>query len=153
MHKPYHIINALQPAADAFAGTVATEVINLKNWGHVSFVILCGAGGTGTSTITVEACDNETPSKTVAIPFSYQEALSGNAFGPVIQAETAGFTTKPGAGKVYKVEVDAQSLANTGYPFVRLKAVEVVDDPVAGGIVAILTGGRYTQEVFSSGLS
>lgn len=150
MYKPYHVVNALPPAADAFAGTVVTDVINLKNWEHVSFLIQCGAGAIGTSTITVEACDDTTPTNTEAIPFTYQECISADTFGEVKQAEASGFTTAAATNKLYKIEVDAQALAKSGYSYVRLKAVEVVDDPVAGGIIAILTGGRYVQEVNDS---
>jgi len=152
MYKPYHVVNALPPAADAFAGTVVTDVINLKNWEHISFIIQCGAGAVGTSAITVEACDDTTPANTEAIPFTYQECLLGDAFSEVKQADETGFTTAAAANKVYKIEVDAQALAKSGYSYVRLKSVEVTDDPVAGTVIAILTGGRYVQEVCDSAL-
>jgi hypothetical protein len=150
MYTPYHVVNALPPAADAFAGTVVTDVINLKNWQHVSFLVQCGAGAVGTSTITVEACDDTTPTNMEAIPFIYQECVSGDTFGEVKQAEASGFTTAAAANKMYKIEVDAQALAKSGYSYVRLKSVEVVDDPVVGGVIAVLTGGRYVQEVNDS---
>lgn len=150
MYTPYHVVNALSPAADAFAGTVVTDVINLKNWQHVSFLVQCGAGAVGTAVITVEACNDTTPTNTEAIPFTYQECVSGDTFSEVKQAEASGFTTAAAANKMYKIEVDAQALAKSGYSYVRLKSVEVVDDPVAGGIIAILSGGRYVQEVNDS---
>jgi hypothetical protein len=152
MYKPYHIVNALPPAANAFAGTVATEVINLKNWEHVSFIIHCGAGAVGTSAITVEACDDTVPTNTEAIPFTYQECIADDTFSEAKQADESGFTTAAADNKVYKIEVDAQALAKTGYSYVRLKAVEVTVDPVAGGVIAILTGGRYAQDVLDSAL-
>jgi len=68
----------------------------------------------------------------------------------VKQADASGFTTAAAVNKVYKIEVDAQALAKSGCSYVRLKAVEVIDDPVAGGIIALLTGGRYVQEVSDS---
>lgn len=150
MYTPYHVVNALPPAADVFAGTVVTDVINLKNWEHVSFLVQCGAGALGTSTITVEACDDTTPTNTEAIPFIYQECVLSDTFGEVKQAEASGFTTAAATNKMYKIEVDAQALAKSGYSYVRLKSVEVVDDPVAGCVIAILTGGRYVQEVNDS---
>ena len=150
MYTPYHVVNALPPAADAFAGTVVTDVINLKNWQHVSFLVQCGAGAVGTSTITVEACDDTTPTNTESIPFTYQECVLNDTLGEVKQAEASGFTTAAAANKMYKIEVDAQALAKSGYSYVRLKSVEVVDDPVVGGVIAVLTGGRYVQEVNDS---
>ncbi|MFA6308623.1 MAG: hypothetical protein WC677_02610 [Clostridia bacterium] len=147
MKDLYHVVNALVPVADAFAGTVQTAPIHMKNWQHASFLITCGAGAVGTSTITVEACDTIVPGNVKAIPFSYQECVSGDTFGEIKQANDAGFATAAAANKIYKIEVDEQMLASTGYGYVRVKAVEVVNDPVTGGIVAVLTGGRFESEV------
>ncbi|SNX54875.1 hypothetical protein [Thermoanaerobacterium sp. RBIITD] len=66
------------------------------------------------------------------------------------QAEASGFTTAAAVNKVYKIEVDAQALAKSGYSYVRLKSVEVTDDPEVGGVIALLTGERYVQEVSDS---
>jgi len=44
----------------------------------------------------------------------------------------------PPAADAFAGMVDAQALAKSGYSYVRLKSVEVIDDPVAGGIIAIL---------------
>jgi len=152
MNINYHVVNALAPVADAFAGTVYTAPINMESFHHVSFIIQTGVGATGTSTITVLASDDISRTHTTAIPFNYQECVSGDTFGATIAATTAGFTTTAGSNKMYKIEVDNQALASTGYGYIALKAVEVVNDPVLGGVLAVLTEPRYGQDVFATAI-
>ena len=149
MRKLYHVVNALPPVTNAFAGTVTSGIINIKNWNHCSFIIQCGTGATGTAQITVEACSDNgvTPASTVPIPFYYQECTQNDTFGQITQAPTSGFTTSASANKVYKVEVDSQMLASTGFNYVRLKSTEVVTGSITGGIIAVLTEGRYVSEI------
>jgi len=147
MKRYNHLVNALVPVADAFAGTKYTDVINLKNWNHIQFVIQKAAGAVGTSTITIEACDDAVPTNVSAVPFKYQACTTGDTFGALTAAEATGFATTAGANQMYKIEVDSDALAASGHGYIRLKAVEVVDDPVLGGILAVLTEPRYGQEV------
>lgn len=142
-----HIVKGLDPVADAFAGTVYSDIINMENWGHIQFLIYKGVGATGTSTITVEACDDVTPSNVSAIPFRYQAITSGDTEGAPTAATAAGFATTAGSSQLYKIEVDSDALGASGYGYIRLKAVEVVNDPVLGGILAILTEGKYKDAV------
>ena len=147
MENLYHIVNALTPVANAFAGTVSTVVINMKNWNHVSFLVQGGAGAVGTARMTVEACDNIVPSNPIAIPFYYQECIGTDAFGPIIKtADATGFSTAAANNKVYKVEVDGPMLASLGYGYVRLKSTEVIVGAISGGVVAVLTEGRFACE-------
>ena len=142
-----HVVNVLSPAANVFAGAVPTKVINMKNWGCACFVVQCGVGAVGTATITIEACSDATPTLTTAIPFFYQECVTGDTYGPITQAPATGFTTAAASNKVYKVFVLEQSLALTGYGYVRLKSTEVVVGAIAGGVVAVLSKGRFENEV------
>jgi hypothetical protein len=143
MKKINHIVKGLDPVADAFAGTVYSDVINMKNWKHIQFVIVKGVGATGTSTVTVEACDDVTPSNTSAIAFRYTAITSGDTEGTPTDAAATGFVTTAGGSQLYKVDVDADALAASGYGYIRLKMVESVDSPVLGGILAILTEPKY----------
>ncbi|WP_069648982.1 hypothetical protein [Caloranaerobacter ferrireducens] len=145
MKNTFHIISVLPPKADAFAGTVTTNAVDLSNYNHAAFIITTGIGDTGTSTITVEALSDEVGTEAIPIEFRYKEALSGDNFSDYILADTSGFTTTVGENKTYIIEVDDRSLAKLEYKFVRIKAVEVVDAPVEGSIVAILTGARYSD--------
>jgi hypothetical protein len=152
MRDLYHIVNGLPPVADAFAGTVYSDIINMKNFEHASFIIQCGAGAVGTATITVEACDDVAASNVVAIPFTYQGCVSGDTFGARTKVENTGFTTAAAANKMYKIEVDVDSMIMSGYSYVRVKSVEVVNDPVTGGILVILNESRLEKAIFDTAI-
>lgn len=151
MSKPLsqyvHFVKGLDPVADAFAGTVGTEVVNMEGYSKATFVIHKGVGTTGTSTITVEACDDTTPSNTTAIPFRYKAITTGDTEGALTAATTTGFATTAGSSQMYVIEVDAEELGDIGYGYLRLKAVEVTNDPVLLGVLIMLHGARYAQDV------
>ena len=148
-----HLVNALSPVADAFASTVYSDIINMSKFGHASFIIHKGVGTTGTSVITVEACDDVSASNVTAIPFRYREYSNANVPGTLTDATTAGFTTTAGSDRLVVVEVDAAELGDTGYKYCRLKAVESVNDPVLAGILAILSEPRYANTVFDEAIT
>jgi hypothetical protein len=138
-----HFVKGLDPVADAFSGTVASDVVSLGNFDSALFVVYKGAGATGTSTITVEACDDIIPTNTTAVPFYSKSITSTDVQGAMTARTAAGFTTTAGASQIYAIQVHAEELANAGYSYVRLKAVEVVDSPVLGGIAIALAGPRF----------
>lgn len=141
-----HFIKGLDPVADAFDSTVYSDVVNLKNWRNCRFIVYIGVGATGTSTFTVEACDDVVPTTTSAIPFNYRQILSGDTPGALTAATSAGFASTAGSSKIIVIEIEAQALAPSGYGYVRLKAVEVVNSPVLGGILVELANPRLGEE-------
>jgi hypothetical protein len=142
-----HFVKGLDPVADAFTGTVYSDIISLKNHNHITFVVYKGVGTTGTSTLTVEACDDVSATTTSAIAFKYRAITTGDTHGAFTSATTSGFTTTAGSSQLYAIEADAQQLATSGYQYVRLKAVESADSPVLGGILAILSEPRDDKPV------
>lgn len=142
-----HIIKGLDPVADAFSGTVTSDVVNMKEYAAARFIIYKGAGATGTSTITVQACDNPAGDNPVAVTFAYQ-AYTGLTDAPadVVAATAAGFVTTAGNSQLYVIEVEAQALP-PAKPWVRLRAVEVVDSPVLGGILIEMLKPRYGAHI------
>lgn len=132
-----HLIKGLDPVADAFSGTVTSDVVNMESLDKVLFLVHVGVGATGTSTFTVEACDDVVPTNVDAVPFHYRQITTGDTEGALTRAAEAGFTNTAGSSKLVAIEVDASDLGPTGYGFVRLKAVESVDSPVLGGISII----------------
>lgn len=139
----------IDPVADAFSGTVRSDVYSMRDHGRGLFVIYCGVGATGTSTITVNACDDVVPTTRSAIQFWYRQILATDVDSAITRAATTGFVTTAGSSKIILVEVDAKDLASSGYGFVELTAVESVDSPVLGGICFIAGGGpnRYARQV------
>lgn len=143
-----HLIKGLDAVADAFSGTVYSDIINMSGFHQVEFVIHKGVGATGTSTITVEASDDVSATNVSAIAFHYQKATGADDVpGSVTAAAAAGFATTAGSSQLYRIYVDCAALAASGYKFVRLKAVEVVDSPVLGGILVLGKQARYKDAI------
>ncbi len=134
-----HFAKGIDPVADAFAGTVYSDVYSMRDLQRGIFVIYGGVatGGTGASTITVEACDDTTPSNTSAIAFTSREIAATDAESAITARATTGYVGTAGSSKVTLVEVREDALAASGYGFVRLKLVESVNDPVVGCVLFI----------------
>lgn len=144
-NQEIHWVKGLDPVADAFAGTVNTDVFECL--GHEAvFIIYKGVGTTGTSTITIDACDDITPSTTAAVPFRYRACTTGDTWGAWTAATATGFTTTAGSSQLYEIRVDPSDLAAEGYGYVRLHAVEVANDPVLGGVLCGVAGLRYREQ-------
>jgi len=148
-----HAIKGIDAVADAFAGTVSSDVVRADNYESILFVVHKGVGTTGTSTITVEACDDVVPTTTAAVPFFYRTVTSGDVPSALTKATTSGFTTTAGSSQLYLVEVRVGDLASTGYNFVRLKATEVVDAAVLGGILILAGNPRNAQPIPATAIS
>jgi hypothetical protein len=142
-------VQGLPPVADAFEGTVSSDIINLRDWGHVEFIVVRGVGVTGSSTLTVEACDDVSASNVSALPFRYRESgANTDVFGALTEATSSGFVntvTTTGSNRITVIEVDAEALGASGYGYVRLKTVQSVDSPVLGGILVRLSEPRFSR--------
>jgi hypothetical protein len=147
LHFPEQVsvAQAVPPSADAFDSTVNSDVMNFKLFSKVVFLILKGNGATGTSTITINACDDITGANPVAIPFAtYKSDADGQNMGARTERTSSGFTTTAEANKNIIIELQADQLP-TDKPCAFLSAVEVVNSPVPAAIVALGFGGRYQQ--------
>ena len=144
-----HFAKGLDPIADAFAGTINSDVVSMANWRRVMFIIFIGVGATGTSTFTVEACDDVTPSNIAAIAFWSREITATDVEGAITRQAAAGFVNTAGSSKIVLIEVAAEDVegatvnGNRGNKFVRLNAVESVNSPVLGSIMIMHDEGRY----------
>jgi hypothetical protein len=147
------VVQGLPPVADALAGTVYSDIVNCKNADKVVFILQRGVGTTGKSVITVEACDDISPSNSEAVAFRYKEINGSDVEGALQEATSVGFTMTAGSNRIDIVEVDAARLAVLGYSYCRLKAVESVNDPVLAGILTILSELHYASDVKASPLT
>ncbi len=130
-------IKGLDPVADAFDSTVYSDVVDMKEFEEVTFVVYVGVGATGTSTLTVQACDDIVPSNRTPVPFWSREIVTGDTEGAITARTSAGFVTTAGSSKLVLVTLTEQQLADTGYRYVQLKAIESVNSPVLAGILVI----------------
>ena len=126
---------------DMFNGDPASDVISLSQHRGIVFTITKYAGATGTADITVESCDDVTPTTTTAVAFRYR-ATTGATPGAWTAAAAAGFTTTAGANQSYEIVVLAEGLSGTDQ-FVRLQCTENADSPCDGAISAKLFGPRF----------
>lgn len=146
-----NIIQALVPLGRELAG--GTAVINVSLQHSITFIIQMGAGGAGTTVVTIEACDNIVPDQQTAIPFRYRRMIGGtNAWGALIVEDAAGFTTEANANDMYEITVDPAEVTNAivndarDNQYVRLFMASAVATPVEVGIIAILPRQAYPQE-------
>lgn len=138
------VIKGIDPVADAFADTVYTDIVSYRDFRRIVFIVHKGVGTTGTSTITVEACDDVSGSNVTPVVFDYRRCSSTETHGTLTRATTSGFATTAGSSETYAIEVDSEILKATGYGFVRLKLDEVADDAVLGGVLILGFDPRYS---------
>lgn len=127
-------VKGIDPIADAHAGGVASDVIDMSAFKRIVFVVYRGVatGGTAAPTYTVDACSDTTPSATSAIPFNHRKD------GAAVAAATAtGVQAAAGSSKIDLIEVHESALAPSGYQYVRLAIAETVNDPVVSGVLAL----------------
>ena len=139
-------INCVYPHADMYeTGPIYSDVINMQDYKHCTFIIQEGIGTTGTTTVTVNSCDNVSPDTATPIAFRYKVITSGDTEGDTTAATVAGFGTTAGSYGVYVIEVDADELSGTDQ-YVRITLTELVDEVVIGGVMAILSGSRWAGD-------
>ena len=137
------VVNGLPPVAEAYeSGPNSTDIVSMRNHKHCTFIVQEGVGTTGTSTITVESCDDTDPTTATAVAFRYKEITSGDTEGDTTAATSSGFGTTAGSNHVYLIEIDDDMLSGTD-EFVRLKHTELVDAAVVSGTLIILSGSNF----------
>ena len=139
-----HWTIGLTPAANAFAGTVNTDIMKCTGEGML-FLIVKGAGAAGTSTVTVDACDTVGPANSTPVAFMYRASTTLDVWGDWTQATVTGFATTAGANQMYQVYVPAQELGTEGYAYARLHAVEVVAQAVTGTVLMAIVNPNYVE--------
>jgi len=143
---PDHVVIALQPLADLYDGDPATDVFNMEDYDHITFLLFEGAGGTGTATLTVEECNTAAGGGANAIAYRYRLQSTIDTWGALTAIASTGYTTVAGANKAIAIEVDAEELAD-GFNFVRLQITEVANDPCTAVVIVVLSRSRYKQHV------
>ena len=142
-----HPMKGLDAVADAFASTVYSDIYNMGDYSSILFILHKGVGTTGTSTLTVQACDDISASNTTDIPFRSKSITATDVEGALTVRAAAGFDTTAGSSQIYAIEASSEEMEDTGYQYIRLAYVEVADAAVLGGILAFGIGNRYKQDV------
>lgn len=139
------VINGTAPSSDMYNSDPASDVVLFENYDRIVFLIHQKTAGsnTGKATVTVESCDDTTPTTATAIAFTYyknESAATSDDFGAGQSATTAGFSTTANKTAIYAIEVKAADVGEAG---VRLQLTEATDDPVIGSVLILAGGGRY----------
>jgi hypothetical protein len=128
----------------AAAALIASDVISLKNADGAVFVFIQNTNAGGNSSIRICACDNNTPTTTVAVSFRYQIIEAPDTIASV--GESKALLTSIGADIIYVLEVDAAKVAEEGYEYVYCQSVQVTNAEVDGAMFGFLTGLRYKED-------
>lgn len=149
------LVNCLVPVADYQNGDPASDVVSMAECDKGIFILYTGANASGDAVITVESCDDTTPTTATAIPFhvtKYETSGSDVASAPYAAVAATGFTTSQTANVFYVIEVSAADLYGTD-KYVRLKVTENTDNAVAGGAFFIGLKTRYKESTMDTAIA
>ena len=140
-------VKGLAPAGDRWNTDPATDIVNLEFHNRLLAVVHQDGGTTGKATLTVEACSDAAGTGATAVPFRYRvgsagAGAGGDGMGAVTAAAAAGFDTTAATDRLYLLDIKGSELP-AGKPWVRVKTVEAVNDPVNGSIDFLLYEPRY----------
>jgi len=138
-----HFIGGLAPNADFAAGTVYTDVFNIVGDAGYALVWYGTNASSGASTLTVEACDDTTPTNSTAVAFYYRVATTFDTFGDWTEATTAGITVGGSADSAWEIYVPSSELAQEGYGYMRIKMVESVNQAADGVVACYVVNPTY----------
>lgn len=139
-----HVVNALPPI-DINVSAQNSDVWSMANHSHASIIVQFGVTGAAT-TITVEECDDFTPTNSTAILFpSYSETTaSGDTLGARTATPATGLSSGTNNSIFFVIEIDASQLTD-GFPNLRVALTDPGSATLAN-VVVILSGPRYAQE-------
>lgn len=124
--KPQYV--GLATPVDTTSTTVNSDVVNAGKCIWIDFLVSFGTITGDTVVVTVEECDDTTPSNSTAIAFKYRKgaAVGTHTDGSITAATTSGVTiAATDDDKLLTIGVDPDALSD-GYPYLR-----VVADPGA----------------------
>jgi len=150
----HHIVAGTYPVADAFATSVTTDYICLRDYRRATILIRTGdaTSDTADGVVTLKAATDAAASGATDIAFKYRSCASSttvDTWGALTSATSTGFTMTAGDNYMYVIEVTADevSAALANADFIALKVTEGTNDPIVADITFILSEPRYPQAV------
>lgn len=159
-----HLVAALYPVADAFAGGVDTDVISLRDYQRATLIVMTGAiEDSGISNlVTVNACTDNAKTGATAMAFRSRRCLSSttvDTWGALTARTSSGhnFATASGgavANNIWMLEVTADEVAAalSGAAFVYATIAETANKTITAAALWILTEPRYPGAVPQSAI-
>ena len=145
-----HVVPLLAPV-DAGSGTLQSDIIGVKEYLNIQFLVNFGVITGDEVVVTVEECDDTTPSNNTAIVFKYRKTsavgtdLTG-ALTAVTVAATGATMSASDDGKAFLIDVDPAALTD-GYPYLRVVANPGGSASVVLLSIMALVRPRYPQAV------
>jgi len=139
-----HVVNILPP--QDVSGGVTSDVFSLENHQHATIIVTAGSTNANAGNVTIEECDDLTPTTDTAIAFNYyaETTDAGDTLGARTAATTAGIDVSGNDNITYVIEIDASELTD-GYPCLELKW-SACGGATYGSAIAILSGARYAGD-------
>jgi hypothetical protein len=150
-----HLVAALYPVADAFAGGVDTDVVALRDYSKATLVVMTGAiEDSGISNlVTINACTDNAKTGATAIAFRSRRCLSSttvDTWGALTARTSSGhnFATASGgavANNIWLCEVDSDEVLAglAGAAFVYATIAETANKTITACAFWILSEPRY----------
>lgn len=144
-----HPVPLLAPV-DIAGSATSTDIVGVKEYLEVEFLVEFGVITGDVVVVTVQECDDTTPSNSTAIPFKYRKtsAVGTDLTGALTAATAAGGATMSATddGKSFLIDVDPAALTD-GFPY--LKAVITPGGSASVCLVAAqaVLRPRYPQAV------
>jgi len=149
LHLIHCVTSTQQPKGeDMFENDISSDVVSMENLHAIDFILIKLAGATGVATVTINSCDDTTPSTQTAIAFEYRYCTTPDTWSVWTAATSSGVSVTAGANDVWQFHINAAELSSTD-KYVQFVATETTDDPVDGAVIAIGTP-RYVPNVSSA---
>lgn len=115
-----HVINILPP--QSISGAATSDVFSVKDCSHVTIIVQAGSTNADAGNITIEECDDFTPTNDTAIAFAYyaEETAAGDTLGSRAAATVTGIDVSGNDNLTYIIEIDVEELTE-GYEKLILK--------------------------------
>ncbi len=125
------------------------DVIFFENYAHASVIVMLGATMGGASIVTLEECDDATPTTSPAINFDYYKwdglATNTDKLGNrTTTSATTGVSLAASAGAFAIIELDADQL-DAGYTGFRVN-FGAAGAAAYGAMACVLSGSRYASK-------
>ena len=137
-----HFIGGLAPDSDFASGTVNTDIFEVLGDGALFLIWYGTNANSGASTLTIQACDDVTPTNSTAVAFYYRSSTTFDTWGSWTAATVAGITVGGSADSAWEIWVDGAELATHGYGYVRAHMVESTNQEADGVVAAFVVNPR-----------
>ena len=143
-----HFHTGIVPLADFGDGGFNSDIVSMGHYTHCTFLVHMGANAGGAQTFTVDACSNVSAGATNQVDFYWRKVLTSFTADVHTDATLAlaatGILMTTAANQIFVIEVTAAAVAAAnGYEYVRLTGAETTNAAITGGVMIVLSGGRY----------